>query len=28
MSISSDSYFHHQLQRTTSVPDAALMLAD
>jgi len=28
MSISSDSYFHHQLQRTTSVPDAALLLAD
>jgi LuxR family transcriptional regulator, quorum-sensing system regulator SdiA len=28
MSISSDSYFHHQLQRKTSVADAALLLAD
>ena len=28
MSISSDSYFHHQLQRKTSVPDAALLLAE
>lgn len=28
MSISSESYFHHQLQRKTSVTEAALLLAD